>query len=147
MAGDVSTTDELSTVKDATTVALDFGEITLEDGVKLHLYGTPGQERFRHMWDILAKGALGLVILCDNSRQDPLSDMDIYIENFSQLIEETGAVIGVNRLESPQSPSLEDYYDHLERSGLALPVMEADPRKRTDVLMMLDTLMTMVEHA
>lgn len=145
VVSDVRTTDGLAAVKNTTTAALDFGEITLDDGQKIHLYGTPGQDRFRHMWEILANGALGLIILCDNSRPNPLSDMEMYLNNFSDLIRETGAVVAVNRLNISDSPSLDDYYSHLERYGLALPVVPIDPRKREDVLMALDLLMTMVE--
>ncbi|OBS08308.1 GTP-binding protein [Acidihalobacter prosperus] len=146
VASDVATTDDLAEIKQTTTVAMDFGEVTLPDGQILHLYGTPGQRRFRHMWEILAQGALGLIILCDNSRPDPIADMDIYLENFAQLIEQTGAVVAVNRMETPNSPTLEDYYTHLQDIGLILPVLAADPREREDMLMLLDTLITTLEY-
>lgn len=148
VVSDVSTTDELAAVKNATTTGLDFGEIVLDDGQTLRLYGTPGQERFRHMWEILAKGALGLIILCDNSRPDPLADLDIYVTNFSDLISQTGAVIGVNRVDPARGgPSMDDYYAMLEKRDLIMPVMEIDPRQRADVLLLIDTLMTTLEYA
>lgn len=147
VVSDVSTTDELSAVKNATTTGLDFGEVVLGDGQKLRLYGTPGQERFRHMWEILARGALGLIILCDNSRPDPLADLEIYTTNFSDLISKTGAVIGVNRLNSSRGPSLDDYYEWMGKKELMFPVMEIDPRQRADVLLLIDTLMTTLEYA
>ncbi|WP_436777951.1 GTP-binding protein [Yinghuangia sp. YIM S09857] len=56
--------------KDTTTVALDFGRITLDEDVVLYLFGTPGQERFWSMWDDLATGALGAVVLVDTRRLD-----------------------------------------------------------------------------
>ena len=54
-----------------TTVALDYGKVTLEGGGCIHLYGTPGQKRFDFMWDILTTGGLGLILLLDNTRTDP----------------------------------------------------------------------------
>ena len=76
---------------------MDYGEITLDDGQKLRLYGTPGQERFRFMWDIITAGGLGLVLLLDGSRPDPLADMTTYLDNFADFIESTAVVIGVTR--------------------------------------------------
>ena len=145
---DASTTDDLKETKDVTTVAMDFGEITLDEGVKVHLYGTPGQERFRFMWDIIVKGGLGLIILLDHSRPNPIEDLDIYLDNFSGFIEETGAVVGVTRMdvESLNEIELEDYYTHLEGRGLALPIIPTDVRDRDEVLMLLDSLMAMLEY-
>ena len=87
---DMLTTDELSDVKAGTTVAMDFGEFTLASGERVFLYGTPGQERFRHMWEILIKGGLGLIILVDNTRPNPTADLRMYLENFAEFIRQTG---------------------------------------------------------
>ena len=82
LSTDVRNTDE-SVAKATTTVGLDYGELTLDNGERLRLYGTPGQPRFAFMWDILARGALGLVILIDNSRPDPLADLDVYLDGYA----------------------------------------------------------------
>lgn len=63
-------TDELSYLKEETTVAMDFGRYTVDDDLVLHLFGTPGQVRFDFMWDILSMGMLGYVILFDSSRPE-----------------------------------------------------------------------------
>jgi signal recognition particle receptor subunit beta len=63
--------DAVAMRKDQTTVAMDYGVLALDGGVQLHLYGTPGQERFSFMWDILTAGGVGLVLLLDNARTDP----------------------------------------------------------------------------
>lgn len=146
---DASTTDELQDVKDVTTVAMDFGEITLDDGAKIHLYGTPGQERFRFMWDIIVKGGLGLIILIDHSHERPIYELDIYLDNFANFIEETGAVIGITRMDlaGSNAPSVDDYYDHLEKRGLTIPVFPTDVRQKDDVIMLLDSLMAMLEYS
>ena len=58
--------------KGHTTVAMDYGVIRLDEDTKVHLYGTPGQERFNFMWEILSKGSMGLILLLDNTRADSL---------------------------------------------------------------------------
>lgn len=142
---DMLTTDELQDIKEGTTVAMDFGEFTLDSGERIFLYGTPGQERFRHMWDILIKGGLGLIVLVDNTRPRPIDDLHIYLSNFKDFITETGAVIAVTRMDIQPEPSLEQYQDALTDWGLILPIMSADPRSKEDVMMLLDMLMAVVE--
>ena len=144
---DMAATDELTAQKAETTVAMDFGEISLEDGQKLRLYGTPGQRRFEFMWRILAEGGLGLIVLIDNTRPEPLQDLSIYLDNFADFIRETGAVVGVTRTDLQGSPSVDDYYDFLASRGEMLPVFEADVRKKDDVLMLLDALISTLEFA
>jgi len=75
--------------KSKTTVALDYGTMSLDAKEKIHLYGTPGQERFNFMWDILTTNGLGLVLLLDNTRRDPLHDMEFFLESFKDYIDET----------------------------------------------------------
>lgn len=133
--------------KATTTVGFDYGEVGLEDGSVLRLYGTPGQRRFEFMWKIIARGALGLIILVDNSRPDPLDDLGMYIDNFKSLVDNGSTVIGVGRTEEHANPSMDDYYDYLAKRDLMLPVFEADVRKSEDVLMLLDVLFNMIEVA
>lgn len=144
---DVFATDELADVKERTTVAMDFGEITLEDGQKVRLYGTPGQKRFDFMWEILVQGGLGLVLLIDNRRADPINDLAEYLDNFSNFITETAVVIGVTGTDEKVQPSLDDYYQALEQRGQMYPIFTVDARNRDDVLMMLDVLLTCLEQA
>jgi signal recognition particle receptor subunit beta len=142
---DMETTDELHAIKEKTTVAMDFGQLTLADGERVFLYGTPGQERFRYMWEILVRGGLGLVLPIDNSRPDPIEDMTMYLGNFRDFIERTGAVIAVTRSDVKPEPRIEEFQDALTELGMVLPIMHADPRSRDDVLMLLDMLISVVE--
>ena len=145
---EVVTTDELAALKSETTVAMDYGEVTLEDGTKLRLYGTPGQRRFAFMWEILAEDALGLIVLVDNSRTDPLADLDIYLENFADLITSAGVVIGVTRSEQHPSPDQDQFYEHVtQKYGQIYPIFSVDIRKKDDVLLLLDALMATSEAA
>ena len=68
---EVKNTDLHINAKALTTVGMDYGEMTLEDGVSIGLYGTPGQERFNFIWPILSQGAMGVIILIDHAAQDP----------------------------------------------------------------------------
>jgi signal recognition particle receptor subunit beta len=133
--------------KATTTVALDYGEISLPDGDKLRLYGAPGQTRFEFMWHILSRGALGIVFLVDNSRPDPCGDLRAFLQAFAGSIGDaaTAAVVGVGRTETHASPSLDDHYRVLEELSLSLPVFAVDVREREDVLLMLDVLFHQIE--
>lgn len=143
---DVPVTDELAALKGETTAAMDFGELTLGDGQKLRLYGTPGQERFRFMWDILTRGALGLIILVDNSRPEPLKDLADYLDSFSDFIEQSGVVVGVTRLDSHPNPSIEKYYSLLGERDIAHPLFPTDIRRKEDVSLLLNALMSSLEY-
>lgn len=147
VATDVGTTDEVSEIKEATTVAMDYGEMRLDDGEKLRLYGTPGQERFRFMWEILARGALGFILLVDNTRPDPLADLDIYLDNFGPWIDATAAVIGVTHWEEGDGPGLDEYYGHLGARGAHHPVLFADPRDPPQVVTLVEALLASLEFA
>lgn len=131
--------------KATTTVGLDYGELTLDNGDKLRLFGTPGQTRFAQLWKVLAKGALGLVILVDNSRPEPLRDLSVYLENFAELIRDAACVVGIGRLDTHPAPDLDAYARHLEEHGVVCPLLAVDVRDREQVVMLLDVLLTQLE--
>ncbi len=144
MRTDVKNTDA-SLGKDTTTVGLDYGELTLDGGEKLRLYGTPGQVRFDFMWQILARGALGLIILVDNRRPDPLADLDMYLAGFKKLIADTACVVAIGRTETHPSPSLDQFAAHLEAQGILCPVLPTDVRDTAQVTQLLELLMLQLE--
>ncbi|MES2824839.1 MAG: ATP/GTP-binding protein [Pseudomonadota bacterium] len=141
---DVANTDE-SLHKESTTVGLDYGQINLLNGDRLRLFGTPGQTRFDFMWKILVKDAFGIIILIDNSRNDPLSDLNLYLNGFSQELLTTPCVIGVGRTETHIHPSLDDFSISLEKRNLILPVIPVDVRDKDDVNMLISILMAQTE--
>ena len=142
---EASNGDRAECDKEETTVAMDYGEITLATGEKLRLYGTPGQARFQFMWPILATGALGVVVLIDNSRPDPLADLEIYLDAFRPLADAGAAVVGVGHMDCCPRPSLEAYAERLAALDVVVPVMPADARRRDDVLEMLEILLQQIE--
>ncbi len=132
--------------KSMTTVGLDYGELTLDNGDMLRLYGTPGQQRFSFMWDILSRGALGLIILIDNSQSDPLVDLELYLDGFAPLIAETACVVAVGRLETHPAPGLEQFAACLQQRGLLCPVLPVDVRQPQEVLQLLELLLLQLEN-
>lgn len=120
--------------KTTTTVAMDFGRITIRDGLVLYVFGTPGQDRFWFMWDELSYGALGAVVLADTRRlADSFPAVD-YFENRGLPF-----VIGVNCFDDGY-----DYTDDEIRDALDLsddtPVVLCDVRERASGKEVLTTL-------
>jgi small GTP-binding protein len=94
-------------VKDYTTVAMDFGKIRIDDEHELYLFGTPGQFRFDFMWEILGEGALGIIILVDST--DPTTFHEARkIINFFQSRFPVPMVVGANKQDLPNAWSPED---------------------------------------
>lgn len=142
---EVANTDFSESDKAETTVAMDYGELTLDTGDKLRMYGSPGQRRFEFMWPLLAEGALGVIVLLDNSRPDPLTDLREFIGAFRNQIDTGRVVVAVGRLENHPCPSLDDYLDAVAATGQFLPVVDADVRRRDDVIKVLEVLFEQIE--
>lgn len=138
---DAAASDMAKSKKSATTVAMDYGVMNLPGGEKLHLYGTPGQERFDFMWDILVTGGIGLVLLLDNTRADPFVDMKFFLDSFDKFIGDTAVAIGVTQMDVSAKPTIDDYHVHLGSMGLKLPVFAVDARVRNDVSILIQSLL------
>jgi len=123
------------------TVALDYGIIKMKNGDKIHLYGTPGQERFDFMWDILTKGGLGLILLIDNARDAPLEDMRYFIETFRDFINNTKLAVGVTCMDMSSEPKISEYHEKLHAMDLNPPVFEVDARNKRDLSLLLQALL------
>ena len=141
---DVRNNDE-SNAKETTTVGLDFGQLTLENGDRLRLFGTPGQSRFDFLWKILSQNAIGMILLTDNSRPDPMADLRLYLQGFEKELTDMPCVIGVGRLDTHPSPGLDDYAQELARHNLVLPVLSVDVRQPQDVKRLINTLLAQME--
>ncbi len=140
--------DDVAQRKATTTVAMDYGILNLDDGSKVHLYGTPGQERFSFMWEILSEGAMGFIILIDAARPDPLADLEFYVGAFREMIAkcDNAALIGVTRTElSSQTHWLDRFNDKLAAMQMNLPVFEVDGRQRKDVRQLLLALLAFLD--
>lgn len=134
--------DDVSAVqrKASTTVAMDFGRITIDSDVILYLFGTPGQERFWFMWDDLVDGAIGAVVLLDTRRiEDCFAAID-YFESRGVPF-----VAAVNQFPDAGSYSLEEIREALAL-GEHVPLVRADARSRQSVKMVLVALLEHLMH-
>jgi len=132
--------DDTKKLKANTTVAMDYGMMKLEDGERVHLYGTPGQERFDFMWEILTEGGIGLILLLNNANPDPVKDLEFYLDAFEAFIRDTGIAIGITRMQESPRPGLDDYARVLEQHNLSCPLFEVDARNSEDVIMLTSSL-------
>jgi uncharacterized protein len=121
--------------KVTTTVAMDFGRITVDDTLVMYIFGTPGQERFAFMWDDLCDGALGAVVLADTRR---LGDSFVALDYFEAR--DTPFVVAVNHFDSSYHYPIPEVRDALG-VGLHIPVIDCDARDRESVKYALVTLL------
>lgn len=138
---DASASDMTKSRKSATTVAMDYGVMILEEGEKIHLYGTPGQERFDFMWDILTTGGIGLILLLDNTRADPFKDMWFFLDTFKKFIADTHVAIGITQMDISDKPTISDYHEQLKVSTLKPPIFAVDARIKNDVSLLVQSLL------
>jgi signal recognition particle receptor subunit beta len=124
--------------KSTTTVAMDFGRITLRPDLLLYLFGTPGQARFWFLWDDLSRGALGAVVLVDTSRIDESFAAINYFENDSEL----PFVVAVNQFEGKPVHDLDEVRDALALDA-SVPLVTCDARDRASTIA---TLTELVSH-
>ncbi|MEV7406018.1 ATP/GTP-binding protein [Streptomyces sp. NPDC091267] len=124
--------------KTTTTVAMDFGRITLREDLVLYLFGTPGQDRFWFLWDELAQGALGAVVLADTRR---LEDCFAAVDYFERR--EIPFAVAVNCFEGADRFPIETVQAALDLDP-EVPVLLCDARDRSSVR---DVLVSVVEHA
>lgn len=137
LSTDAVVSDITSLRKTTTTVAMDYGVVSLSEHEQAHIYGTPGQERFDFMWDILLKGGDALVILLDNSRNNPYRDLKHYAEAFARFIRPGNTVIGVTHCDKPGPVSPEAYCQWASDLGVTGEVFQVDARKKEDILFLI----------
>jgi uncharacterized protein len=134
-----SISDQTRTRKTDTTVAMDFGRITIDRDLVLYLFGTPGQDRFDFMWEILGEGMLGYVLLVDASREESLEEAVSILASFRKMAR-VPFVVGLNRAEG-----LDEDEERRVRQRLDLdhdvPVVPCDVTDRESVKSVLLALL------
>lgn len=127
-----------ATVKDATTVAMDFGRITVDDELVLYLFGTPGQRRFDFMWEILAEGMLGFVVMVDSTKPETFREAKSILETF-RAYAPTPYVVAANKQDMPEAWPADDLRIALriEENVKLLPCIAKDKEKVKTVLLEL----------
>jgi signal recognition particle receptor subunit beta len=124
--------------KTTTTVAMDFGRVSLDADLLLYLFGTPGQDRFWFMWDDLVRGAIGAIVLADTRRlADCFPALDYFEERALPFI------VAVNRFNGVLTHVIDDVRDALALNP-NVPIVTCDARERESTK---QTLIALVEHA
>ncbi|HMN61816.1 MAG TPA: ATP/GTP-binding protein [Anaerolinea sp.] len=100
-------TSEIEKVKETTTVAMDFGRITVDDDLVLYLFGTPGQKRFDFMWEILSEGMLGFIVMVDSTRPETFREARSILQTF-RAYAPTPYVVAANKQDVSDAWELED---------------------------------------
>jgi signal recognition particle receptor subunit beta len=132
--------DDLSKLpnKTTTTVAMDFGRITLQTDLILYLFGTPGQDRFWFMWDDLCRGAIGAVVLVDTRRfEDSFAAVDYFEQSTLPFL------VAINCFDGIQYHNADDVREALAIS-LDVPVVSCDARSRESTKQVLISLVEYV---
>jgi signal recognition particle receptor subunit beta len=130
------------TTKTTTTVAMDFGRITVDESLRLYLFGTPGQDRFGFMWNELTTGALGAIVLADSRRLDDSFPAIDFFET-----RQLPFIVAVNRFQGALHHNLADIRAALDVDP-HVPVIHTDARNRQAVKETLLTLLDVVlRHA
>jgi len=135
-------------LKSTTTVAMDMGCLQLAGTDKLRLLGTPGQERFDFMWEILLKQAHGVIVMINHSSADPLGDLESQLCAVEQQASSRPlpVVVAVTHTDLASHASLDMYHAHLRHRGSAsLPVLAMDARDPRQVQRALMTMTAQLE--
>lgn len=135
---------ESERVKETTTVAMDFGRITVDDDLVLYLFGTPGQKRFDFMWEILAEGMLGFIVMVDSARPETFREARGILQTF-RAYAPTPYVVAANKQDLDDSWDVEDLRIALKLDSKIkmLPCVAMD--KETVKTVLLELLYSILE--
>ncbi len=133
-----TTMDEERELKSQTTVALDFGTIAINDQLTLYLFGTPGQERFDYMWEHLATGCLGYVVMVDSCRPAKFGETISLMQRFAEITD-SPFVVAANKQDDPAAlpPAYVRRRLNLPTSVPVLPCVGTDRESVKSVLLTL----------
>lgn len=126
--------DETRSCKETTTVAMDFGRVSVGDGLSLLLFGTPGQRRFEVMWEVLSDGMIGFILLVNGADERSAAEAGQQLATF-RAYADVPFVVGVTHLDEPgvdPAPALEAIRERLDLEPDD-EVVACDPRSREDV--------------
>ncbi len=126
------------TIKQATTVAMDFGRITVDEDLVLYLFGTPGQKRFDFMWEILSEGMLGFIVMVDSTRPETFREARSILETF-RAYAPTPYVVAANKQDMSEAWEPQDMLLalRLDPNIKFLPCVATDKRSVKSVLLEL----------
>lgn len=131
-------TKESEKVKDTTTVAMDFGRITIDEDLVLYLFGTPGQRRFDFMWEILSEGMLGFIVMVDSCRPETFREARSILETF-RAYAPTPYIVAANKQDLRDAWEIEDMRIalRLDSTVKILPCVATDKESVKTILLEL----------
>ncbi|MEX2143631.1 MAG: ATP/GTP-binding protein [Anaerolineales bacterium] len=134
-------------VKETTTVAMDFGRITVDESLVLYLFGTPGQKRFDFMWEILSEGMLGFIVMVDSTRPETFREARSILEAF-RAFSPTPYVVAASKQDLKDAWDIDDMRValRLETGVKILPCVSTDKDSvKTTLLELLESILTELE--
>lgn len=141
---DASISDSGRLRKKETTVALDYGLLE-RNNTRVHLYGTPGQRRFRFMWEMigreLAADSAGYVLLLDYRRNHPEQDLKYYLRHFAEYLKDKPLVIGVTGSDQTEPPEHQDFQYWLANQECTAPLFFIDGREPEHIRFLIHQLL------
>ena len=136
---------EREMVKESTTVAMDFGRITVDDDLVLFLFGTPGQKRFDFMWEILSEGMLGFIVMIDSTRPETFKEARSILETF-RAYAPTPYLVAANKQDLPDAWDIEDIRLAL-RLDPKIKILPCTAKKKSSVkTVLLELLYSILEE-
>lgn len=133
--------------KETTTTSMEYGSAHIS-GSKVHIYGIPGQKRFDFMSDVLCKGAQGMVVLIDNGCDNPIKEIDYYLNLHGNFFKKYPAIIGITHFDDLRThTSLIDYHRYIMDNGFCCPVIKLDARDKNQVETIFKQLLLRIQHA
>lgn len=131
-------TSQSERIKESTTVAMDFGRITVDESLVLYLFGTPGQKRFDFMWEILSEGMLGFIVMVDSSRPETFREARSILETF-RAYAPTPYVVAANKQDQEDSWEIDDMRIalRLQKDIKLLPCVAVDKESVKTILLEL----------
>jgi len=136
---------EAEKVKDFTTVAMDFGRITVDNDLVLYLFGTPGQKRFDFMWEILSEGMLGFVVMVDSSRPETFREAKGILQTF-RAYAPTPYVVAANKQDTEDAWALDDLRIALRLDGSIKLLSCVATKKESVKTVLLELLYSILEE-
>ncbi len=132
--------------KQTTTVGLEYGIAHIDD-TKLHIYGTPGQRRFDFMAGIVCKGAAGMIVLIDNGHEQPLTELDYFLQFHDHFLKNHPAIIAITHYDDNNTDTcLIEYHRYIRDNGFSCPVMRLDAREKDQVHKVVKKLHTEIKR-
>jgi len=137
---------ESERVKETTTVAMDFGRITVDDDLVLYLFGTPGQKRFDFMWEILAEGMLGFIVIVDSARPETFREARGILQTF-RAYAPTPYVVAANKQDMEDAWAVDDLRIALKLDGRVKMLPCVATKKDTVKNVLLELLYSILEES